>query len=107
MFFGDPQVAGLNMESTIQALENLKITNLAPVTEKEIEMIRDLYAGIGRDPEQNAQLLAQAEKMLTQKMELINKKGQYWADNEGTLRGYGTRRWSKSPPKRSGPERPQ
>jgi hypothetical protein len=98
MFFGSPENARLQFDSISQALQNLQITNLAPVTEQEIAMIQDLYAGIGRDPKQNAELLKRATRMLEQKIALINKKGEYFANNNNSLRGYGTSRWSKAAP---------
>jgi hypothetical protein len=93
--FGDPEAAKLEFNAMAQALENLQITNLAPVTENEIEMIKQLYSSIGSDPAQNKAILGEALRVLKEKQALVNKKGEYFANNNGTLRGFGTNRWTK------------
>jgi chromosome condensin MukBEF ATPase and DNA-binding subunit MukB len=107
---GDPEAARLQAQAIGQALKNLQITNLAPVTEAEIALIQELYAGIGSDPEQNVQILLEAEKMLQQKLDQIDKVATYYANNNDSLEGYGMSRYRKAPggdtPKISGPARP-
>lgn len=61
-YMGDVGTAVLQAETVNQALLNLQITNLAPVTEKEIELIQKLYANINRTPEQNKAILREIIK---------------------------------------------
>jgi len=92
-FMGDPDTARLRAKSVLQTLQNLQITNLAPVTEKELALVQDIYANIDRDPEQNIALLEQAADMLERKLKILEKKGIYFNQNQ-TLRGYGTQRFA-------------
>jgi hypothetical protein len=92
-FWGDPETARLRAKSILRTLQNLQITNLAPVTEKELALVQDMYANIDRDPEQNIAILQDALEMLERKMEIVNRKGRYFYD-KGTLRGFGTSRFA-------------
>lgn len=96
-FMGDPDTARLRAQSVLQTLKNLQITNLAPVTEKELQLVQDIYANIDRDPAQNIALLRQAADMLRRKMEIIERKGKYFTQ-KGTLSGYGTTRFAPKEP---------
>ncbi|MCU0810604.1 MAG: hypothetical protein MUE59_06140 [Thiobacillaceae bacterium] len=55
--YWDPDLAVLNAQSTNQMLQNLQITNLAPVTIKELELVQQMWAGNYKTPEQNAAVL--------------------------------------------------
>ena len=95
----DQDTARLAAKQVLQTLKNLQITNLAPVTENEIALIEDLYASVRKDPEANLGALEAAIEMMENKIALINKMGQYWVDNDGTLRDYGIQgRWQRSTP---------
>lgn len=94
MFVGDPETARLQAKSTLRTLQNLQITNLAPVTEAELKLVADMYANISRDPAQNIAILRDAAAMLQQKLDIINRKGSYYSE-KGTLEGFGTQRWTK------------
>ena len=49
---GDRAMGELNAQAIYQALMNLQITRLTPVTEKELELISQLWASAGQNPEQ-------------------------------------------------------
>lgn len=87
--YTNKETAQLHAKSITKALENLQITNLAPVSNFELDLIADLYANIGNDPAANLGILKEAEALLTRKLNLLNKKRGYWMENEGTLKGYG------------------
>jgi hypothetical protein len=73
----DPDLAKLNLQAMEQALQNLQITNLAPVTVKEMEMIQQMYAGSYKTPEQNAAVLEYLNKRMRERqrrMRLLDAK---------------------------------
>jgi hypothetical protein len=55
--YWSPEIADLQFKATEQVLQNLQITNLAPVTIKELELMGQLYAGAYKTPEQNLAVL--------------------------------------------------
>lgn len=59
---GDVGTAVLAAKEIDAVLQNLQITNLAPVTEKEIELLRKMYASTSRTPEQNKAILREIIK---------------------------------------------
>lgn len=92
--YTDFETAQLAAKAIRQTLENLKITNLAPVTEREIELVGNLYANVLKDPQANLGALEEAKAILEGKLAIMNAKGQYWVNNNGTLRGFGiSERW--------------
>lgn len=72
--YTNPQTAELEVVAIYQALQNLQITNLAPVSNTEIEMVRSMYADIGRDPAANLGRLKAARKIMTDKVALAEAK---------------------------------
>jgi hypothetical protein len=59
---GDVGTAVLAAKEIDAVLQNLQITNLAPVTEKEIELLRKMYASTNRTPAQNKAILREIIK---------------------------------------------
>jgi hypothetical protein len=102
-FFGSEQNARLARQTMIATLENLKQTNLAPVSNEEIKMIKEMFANVDRTPEQNAAVLQDVLDMMERKMAIVNRKRDYWEKHE-TLSGFGIRR--DRPDTKTGPDRP-
>lgn len=99
MRFNDEETAKLAAKQVMQTLKNLQITNLAPVTEKEIQLIEDLYASVLKNPAANVGALEAAIEMMQGKIAGINQMGQYFVNNGNTLRDFGiSQRWRTAPP---------
>ena len=95
--FTDKETAKLYAKQVLQSLQNLKITNLAPVTEQEIRMIEGLYASVLQDPEANIGALEAAAEMLQKKIANVRTMGDYWMQNGNTLKDYGIYQMMQSP----------
>ena len=80
--------AQLAAKSVMAALENLQITNLAPVTENEIKMIMQLGTNLLNDPEANMGAL---EEVVQRTRKVLQEYGrqQHYYDQNKTLSGYG------------------
>lgn len=87
--WGNKESAELAADAMMQALLNLQITKLTPVTENEMAEIKKLYADVGKDPQANIGALSSAVRRLMEKMRMLQKKRDYWNANDNTLKGYG------------------
>ena len=95
--YTNPETAQLEAKSVYQALLNLQITKLTPVSNYEIGMIKSLYADIGLDPDANLAILKEAKKILTDKLAILEDKYKYASQNNMSLRGYNeTIKWPGS-----------
>ena len=65
------ELAAYNIQQTLQ---NLQITNLAPVTEKELELVSNLAADLGNNVAVNKRLLERAIRMLERKLQTAQNK---------------------------------
>lgn len=89
--YGNQATAELEARNIYQTLLNLEITNLAPVTENELALVRSLFADINRDPAANLGRLKEAARVLRDKIDLAKEKianssaassiHQKWIDN--------------------------
>jgi len=77
-----------------QALENLQIVNLAPVTEQEFETVRDIFGNVLNDPEANLGALKANRDFLNRSLQAIQPKLEYfYGPGNRSLRDYSARRW--------------
>jgi hypothetical protein len=70
---GDEANAVLQLKAVNEQLRNLQITNLAPVTEKELELMSALYASTTRTPEQNMAILRELQRSYQRKKEVLEQ----------------------------------
>jgi hypothetical protein len=86
--YTDRDAAQLAAKSVLQALNNLQIVNLAPVTEKEIAMVKQMGLDIVRDPQAN---LGALDEMINRLEKVLRSAGeqQDYFDAHGSLEGYG------------------
>jgi len=88
----DREMAYLASANTRQTLENLKIVNLAPVTENEFAKLSEMYASVLRDPEANLGVLQENLDFLNRAMQGMEAQLKWFGQNE-TMEGYGMQRW--------------
>jgi hypothetical protein len=81
--------ARLAAKQTLATLQNLQITNLAPVTIAEIERIEMLFASLTNDPEANIGVLEEMAQRSENVLREYARAEQYYRSNNNTLRGYG------------------
>jgi hypothetical protein len=84
---GPEEIGELNAGSIRQGLENLGITNLAPVTEQEFANVLSLWARINVDPEANKGALVEAERRTRQLIQMLQEDMLY---NAAIAEEYGT-----------------
>jgi hypothetical protein len=97
--YTDKEVARLQAKAVMQALKNLQITKLTPVSNFEIDLIQSLYADVLSDPIANIGKLEEAADVLRGKIEGMNRMGQYYVDHGNTLENYQIMdRWTSSSP---------
>ena len=65
--FYDPEVAQLRVQSVNEALQNLQITNLAPVSNYEIGLMQQMYASPSMNAAQNKAILRQLAEVQRKK----------------------------------------
>lgn len=71
--FFDPDVAMLRMQGINEALQNLNIANLAPVSNFEIGLIQQLYANPNMTVEQNKAVMKKLATVQQRKVEALNR----------------------------------
>jgi hypothetical protein len=81
------EVAELQFSTIKNLLQNLQITSLTPVTEKELDLVSGLYAKLTNDPEANIGIMEGLEKVLRGKIQQFYDMDRYFKENR-TLRGY-------------------
>lgn len=91
-------VSRLNTLSTIATVPALSAAKLQPVSEKELETIRETFASALRDPRANLSALQAQMEWLDTKIAEWNRKMDFF-EEKGTMRGYSVRaaRRSKQP----------
>jgi hypothetical protein len=85
--FNDKETAGLAFKQTLQALKNLQITRLTPVSNFEIQMIEQLYADWRKNPQANLGALEEAAKLLERQIGYIEDAARYRAKT-GSVENY-------------------
>lgn len=83
---GTEELAAMNAEAVNSVLENLQITNLAPVTVQELRTVAGLWADIARQPEPNMGVLKRAIERSKAVMERVQGEAIMQADR---VREYG------------------
>lgn len=91
----DPETALLEAESVLQTLEALQMVNLAPVTVKELELLREMFMSANKTKEINTALLrkmvTQSERALTRlqdQYDYFSSPDPFTGMPRNTLRGY-------------------
>lgn len=85
--FTDPETAALQYQAVAQVLQNLKRTNLAPVTVEEINLLMNLYASIEKDEAVNIAVLEEANRTMQRHWDAIVDAMRHMR-RAGTLRTY-------------------
>jgi hypothetical protein len=91
--YTDKEAAALQFKVVQNLLDNLQITSLTPVTEKEIDLVKGLYAQLTNDPEANLGVLEQLQGVLRGKLRQFDEMDNFFQKNQ-TLRGYTPSAWS-------------
>ncbi len=84
---GSQELAAMNADQVKATLENLQITNLAPVTVQELRTVAGLWADIAKQETPNIGVLRRAEEKSQRLMERIRGDA---AINAGRVRDYGS-----------------
>ena len=71
--FFDPQTAELMSQEMTQVLQNLQITNLAPVSNYEIDLMRKMWASPFMNEEQNIAVLRKVKEIQTAKAAALRR----------------------------------
>ncbi len=83
----DPQTALLEAESIQSAVESLNGSGLAPVSNKELETIREMFASASKTGEINKTLLSRSLAIARKQLATLQSKDQYFRQNQ-TLQGW-------------------
>jgi hypothetical protein len=84
---GSEELGSMNADSIATVLQNLQITNLAPVTEKEIALVMQMWADISKSESVNKGTLTRAKKRTERLMDMIKEDAIYDA---GIVQEYGS-----------------
>ncbi len=77
-----------------QALENLQIVNLAPVTEQEFETVRDIFGNILNDPQANLGALKANRDFLTRSMNGMQRQLEwFYGPGQRSMRDFNAQKW--------------
>ena len=90
--------AYLNSANTRQTLENLKIVNLAPVTENEFAKLSEMFISVLQEPEANIGVLRENRDFLQRSLDALRPKLEYfYGPGNRSMRDYGAQRWAPQP----------
>lgn len=82
----DEEAARLQVSTIEAALRSLQRVNLAPVTERELDLISSLWPGVRKSGEANLGTIQEARGILLKAQKELNAKYRYFRTN-GTLKG--------------------
>lgn len=83
----DDEAAALQVSTIESALLSLQRVNLAPVTEKELELISNLWPTVRKDPQANLGTIRAAREILERAQAEMDQKYAYFRQNK-SLKGY-------------------